>query len=108
MIKNIRELEEYLNISNDPPEGSQECFNELIDKLEKQQKEIEVLKLVHETYKEEIESIEDRYISKDKIRDKIKELEKKNGYCIDLYSGKQIKSEQDYQIEVLKQLLKEK
>lgn len=44
----------------------------LLERYKKQQKEIEALKLVHETYKEQMESIEDRYISKDKLREKIK------------------------------------
>ena len=101
MIKNIRELAEYLNISNDPPEGSQECFNELIDKLEKQQKEIEALKLVHETYKEEMKSIEDRYISKDKIKEEIEKTEE------ELYNGEILQSYASIKIEVLKELLEE-
>ena len=48
--------------------------NKLEEIIEKQQKEIEALELIHETYKEVIEDIEDRYISKDKIREKIEEL----------------------------------
>ena len=41
----------------------------LLNIIEKQQKEIEVLEIIHTTYKEMIE--ENNYISKDKIREKI-------------------------------------
>ena len=73
----------------------------ILNLIEKQQKEIEALKLVHETYKEEIESIEDRYISKDKIRESIKELEEMK------VSGTTFETAKNFAIRNLKELLEE-
>lgn len=50
-------------------------YFELIDKYNKQKEEIEALEIIHKSYKEEMKSIEDRYISKDKIKDRIEQLE---------------------------------
>lgn len=63
--------------------------------IEQQQKEIECLNVIHESYKEMIE--ENNYISKDKIREKIKELKQKE----------YILSSKDSEIEILLELLEE-
>lgn len=53
----------------------------ILNLIEKQQKEIEALKIIHETYKEVVDKGD--FISKDKIKEKIKELDSyiwKDGY----------------------------
>ena len=55
-------------------DGLEEAIETLLTAYEKQSKEIEALKLIHESYKEMIE--ENNYISKDKIKAKIQELKK--------------------------------
>lgn len=53
-----------------------------------------LLKIIHETYKEEIKSIEDRYISKDKIRHILLKFQNKYGEDLEttdrLFIGKEV------------------
>lgn len=112
MTEEEKLLVEMLNIEDTYIENSkvkkvQYNTNEakiLFNLIDKQQKEIECLNVIHESYKEMIE--ENNYISKDKIREKIEQLEivkntpvKDNSYtykeCI------------EYGIEELKELLEE-
>ena len=82
----------------------------ILNLIEKQQKEIEVLKLVHETYKEEIKSIEDRYISKDKIKEEIEKREKQKEevpHEMDFQAFYRIRDLKEIEIGALKQLLEE-
>lgn len=55
----------------------------LLDLYNKQQKEIEMLKIIHDTYKEEIRSIENRYISKNKIKELLYQLKKEDRERLD-------------------------
>lgn len=50
----------------------------------------------------------DNYVSKDKIKEEIKKLKENNGIKIDLYTGRIVKTKEDYQIEILKKLLRSK
>jgi hypothetical protein len=48
------------------------------------------------------------YISKDIIRKEIKKLNEKNGISFDMYTGQILKTKEDYQIAILKKLLRRK
>ena len=65
---NMKGTDVYAPINYDAIQG-------LLDLYNKQKEEIKALELIHETYKEEMKSIEKRFISKDKIRDKKTKLE---------------------------------
>ena len=71
--------------------------------IDKQQKEIEALKQENEYLNCVCESDADNFINKDKIREKIKELEIKFSTNDDLFNGIVYKS----QINILKELLGE-
>lgn len=82
----------------------------ILNLIEQQQKEIECLNVIHESYKEMVE--ENNYISKDKIKAKI-ELIKNDckkcrftGFCKDLLKNNQCS--QGKAIKVLNELLEEK
>lgn len=67
--KDIAYLLEKQQKEIDKCEYYQDHADLFFEENKKQQKEIEALKIIHEAYKEQIEDIEKRYISKDKIRE---------------------------------------
>lgn len=99
--KAIKELKHYINIT--PYWKIREYTNSEIDNyikivlnsFEKQQKEIEELK------ENELLEITENFVSKDKIREKIKEIE---SYA---FTSEEEKNQQDYAIKRINELLEE-
>ena len=77
----------------------------LLNLIEKQQKEIEALKLIHETYKEVINKGE--FITKDKIKNKIKEINETYEELEEDELGRKEYYYPGYTIDILEELLKE-
>jgi hypothetical protein len=97
----IEEIEDAVksNGSIDIGDLSLECLQGILD-LYKQEKE------KSKYYEEELEATIEQSVSKHKIKEEIKKLNEKNGYKIDLYTGQIEKTEEDYQIAILKKLLR--
>ena len=81
----------------------------LFEAYEKQQKEIEELKEKEKNLlgqlkdsEKELLEVTQNVVSKDKIKEEIKKLNEKNGIAINMYTGKIVKTEADYQIAILK------
>ena len=81
------------------------AIGELLDLYYKQQKEIEALKLIHETYKEVINKGE--FITKDKIKNKIKEINETYEELEEDELGRKEYYYPGYTIDILEELLKE-
>ena len=73
----IKIIEDFLNYNTNKQISGIEinAISKLLNCYYKQQKEIECLNVIHESYKEMIE--ENNYISKDKIKEKLKKYSEK-------------------------------
>lgn len=78
-------------------------IKDLLDIAKQKDKEIECLNIIHESYKEMVK--ENNYISKDKLKAKIEELENQKRQWIEDRDNKHKDSEIIYAIEVLQSLL---
>ena len=102
LIAGYKKLEENKELKSDNYELNNR-INDLLDLAKQKDKEIECLNIIHESYKEMVK--ENNYISKDKIKAKIEELENQKRQWIEDRDNKHKDSEIIYAIEVLQSLL---
>ena len=107
-IKVLEKLQEiFEELRKDDEEGHGSAYElqwediHAIENLIKKNKE-------YENYYKCEKNLLDNYISKDKIKKEIKKLNENNGVKFDLYTGQTLKTKEDYQIAILKKLLKRK